>query len=99
MESQSSVLNVSESAIVPTSDLSDLFPVQTWIVVLIAVLFCVAFALLAWACCVYCARRRQGRGRRGGHASSQVGVSVSFAASSSYFMLFSALSNVAYYIP
>lgn len=76
MESQSSVLNVSESVITPVPDPSDLFPVQTWIIVLIAVLFCVAFALLAWACCVYCARRRQVRGRRGGHASSQVGVEL-----------------------
>lgn len=78
MESQSSVLAVSDSVFVGSDSeggSTDFFPEQTWIVVLIAVLFFVAFALVLWACCVYCARRRRrgpgGRGGPGGHAASQ----------------------------
>ena len=72
MESQSSILEVSDSVLIGSdpdggSSYPDFFPEQTWIVVIIAVLFFVAFALVVWACCVYCTRRRRRRrGPRGG---------------------------------
>ena len=78
MESQSSVLAVSDSVFAGSDSedgSADFFPEQTWIVVLIAVLFFVAFALVIWACCVYCSRRRRRRGPRGGSGPGGHGAS------------------------